>query len=284
VTPKKGLATLPTGFYFISPIDLRAETGSSAKFVPIDGHILDVAMNPTRTEHPYLIEGRSAVYLFDEVTGRSRPFADVVDPLRVVLGGPKLNLYVLCRGHLDCIGMDGRRIQKALEQPIDAIAYDDMHKMLLAYSLTTRKLYRYQGETLNLVDALDIPPGPCRPGDTLHMSFSPGAAWGTLFLHGDGHPALTRVFIGEMGATTEQISLPAVQHPTGFYADERGMIFVTDNNLIRSFDRNGVPTESKFRGKPGGYQFQVLRPYSNFDTKTHAGPSYWNVLPEFAPR
>jgi hypothetical protein len=53
---------------------------------------------------------------------------------------------------------------------------------------------------------------------------------------------------------------------------------------LHVYDQNGRRVPSPFDGRHVGSVVDVARSFSNFDPRTMAGPKYYNVLPQDAPR
>jgi hypothetical protein len=245
--------------------------------------IVDFAVHPERTRHPYLIEGDDIVWQLDAVTGQSTRLAKVQGAKRLVIGGPEQNLYVLGERQLVCLDRDGERrtaTRLSARTPVDAIAWDERSNRLVAFSSAAQQVFLYNTEleragSLAFLTSM-LPP---RTGARLAMSVAPSD--GSIWLHFAGATSALRLRVGEReGFEATEIALEGVQAPEGLYVDERGHVFVTDERLIVELDAEGRRVErSRLAGRQGGSLLQILRPFSNFDPETMVGPAYHDVLP-----
>lgn len=264
---------------WINPIDIVShnfDTGPERSF-RLESHPADIAINPTRTEHPYIPGGLNEIRMLDMLTGETRHFADVRLPRRLVLGGRNLDLYVLKDEGLVLFPMGGGRLDMPLRDPLAAIAFDDRTNALVGFSKRSLKLYFFDPQTLEVRRSVQVPP-PCR--GNVDMSITRG---GAILTHCDGSDDVRRITFSDGRPRFETVKLQGVQNPIGFYGDERGVLFVSDGGVIKVFDPSGSPvTNNLFAGLPAGRSLQILRPFSNFDPAVHMTKSYFNVLPEDA--
>jgi hypothetical protein len=286
IWPKFGLLPYDSSIVLNFPVKFRDVEKPALQIFPsaTGGKILDMALNPIRTQHPYLIDGSDAVWLFDAVTGQSSRLAAVEHPRRLVLGGHELRPYVLLDKALVCLAGDGSvRKRLPLPAPLDAIAFDDRANRLIGVSRAANKLFVCDAELRGVTGAA-LPRGVLERTDGGRIAIAVNPTDGSLFLLG---AKLFRVRTGERGAVTaEPVKLPGVTRtPLGLFVDERGSLFISDGGRLAAFDARGQRLErSPFAGQPGGGIIQILRPFSNFDPATMRGPSYRNVAPDDLPR
>src|SRR5262245_13381046 len=89
ITPLFGLAADQDQLIFLTPIQFTSwEKPVSQRYSSATGgRVLDVAIAPEGTRHPYLIEGDNNVWQIDRVTGQSSRLAAVDGPQRLTFGG-----------------------------------------------------------------------------------------------------------------------------------------------------------------------------------------------------
>src|SRR5947209_5679374 len=134
IMPKYGLSAIDSSIALYTPIKLLGDDKPIEQVFPsgTGGNIVDLALNPVRTEHPYLIDGNNGVWLFDALTGRSRQLATLDHPHRLALGGRDQKLYVVLDRQLVCLEGDGSVRKRApLSVPLDAIAFDGSRGLLM---------------------------------------------------------------------------------------------------------------------------------------------------------
>ena len=248
-------------------------------------NVLDLALNPTRIQHPYLIENSDVVWKLDVLTGQSTEFARVKNPLRLVYGGTDESLYVLRPRQLDCFNRAGQRTRNlGLQGPLDAIAYDEKNKRLAGLSREAGRIYLFD-LSLRRMGSMPLPDGVL--GDTGRLTLSINPATGELWTLFDGARYINRFELGETDVTRlQRMTLPEeIVQAHGLYVDEKGNAFITGDGSIFPLDENGqIKRSSPFFGLQAGDGFQLARPFTNFDPATMTGPSFYNVLPEDADR
>jgi hypothetical protein len=245
------------------------------------GNILDLAVSPEKTQHPYLIEGSNAVWQIDDITGTSSKLADVMHPERLVYGGADQSLYVLTDKQIVRLSRNGRPEDYApLDFKLDAITYDQSTDSVVGVSTAAKKIYFFDHH-LRSIGQADLALPDTGPG-TGHWSLT--AEEGGLLLHRDGSPTIYRLSHGDTtGWVTTTITLQGAIDPTGLSTNEIGHLFVTENHKIVEYDATGHRVEgSRFTGLPGGQVVQMLMPFSNFDPRIDTGLAYQNVLPQDA--
>jgi hypothetical protein len=287
ITPTYALASDGITISAFYPISFVTIEGLKQKtFTPVGGKkVMDLVINPVRTQHPYIVEDSNAVWLLQVLDGTSKRFVEVDHPKRIVQGGRNLNLYVVCPEHLVCFDRIGRRrAQVHLRDPLAAVAYDDFHNHVVGVSSHTNTLYVFDPTDLHIVSSFPLPPGATMHHRRISLAANPSR--GTLYVHVDGSTKVTLLAFAEgRGFVSSQVTLIGTERPRGLFVDERGMLFVTDGGLVKSFFPNGMPAErNRFAGFRGGRIFQILRPHSNFDPALKNSPSFHNVLPENARR
>jgi hypothetical protein len=251
------------------------------------GGVLDLAISPEGTRHPYLVAGCDAVWQIDSITGTSSRLATVDHPRRLVFGGADQSLYVLTDGALVRLGRDGRlQSRTTLKMPLDAIAYDERHDTLVGVSVAALRLFFFDHDLhpagqAELPAQLGVSLADTAGGERVSLAAAPD---GSLLLHRDG--ATDLFALGQDGRglwQAEKVTLQGAGKPQALSVDDQGHLFVTDGGTLVEFGASGRPVEgSKFTGLPGGQVVDVLRHFTNFDAKLHTGPAYANVLPQDA--
>jgi hypothetical protein len=287
IIPKFGLSFTASEILLYRPIQLSSREQRVVHRFSIPGgrNVLDLALNPTRVRHPYLIEGSDGVWVLDVLTGESTEFARVKDPLRLTYGGPDENLYVLNPHHLECFDRTGRRTRNTgLQRPLDAIAFDGKNHRLVGLSRAARRLYLFDS-SLRRLGSMPLPDGVL--GDEGRLTLTINPATGEMWTHTDGARFASRLTTSESGEIrVTTLTLPdEIASPQGLYVDERGNLFVTGGGIVYPLDAEGrLRRSSSFFGLEAGRAFQTARPFTNFDPETMIGPSFVNVLPEDADR
>lgn len=287
IIPKYGLGYSLSEILLYNPLHLSSrEQPVVSRFpTPGAGNVIDLALNPTRIQHPYLIEDSDSVWKLDTLTGQSTEFARVKNPLRLVYGGTDESLYVLRPRQLDCFDRAGQRTRNlGLQSPLDAIAYDEKNQRLVGLSKAANRLYLFD-RSLRRMNSIPVPDGVLGDSGRLTLSINPatGELW-TLF---DGARYLSRFELGETDVVRlQRVPLPEeIVQPRGLYVDEKGNAFVTGAGSVFALDENGrLKRGSPFFGLEAGTGFQLARPFTNFNPATMMGPSFYNVLPEDADR
>lgn len=288
IRPKKGLAADQNFLIYLDPVQLLGDGFPTEPVVKTflsatGGKIVDLALHPELTKHPYLIENSNTIWQLDVLTGRSIRFATVGNPKKIVFGGPDQNLFVLLPEHVISFGPDGRQKETShLREPLADIAYDKLGNRLVGLSARGNKLFFFDS-ALNILDSEVLEMEPCIQPPSITIDPATAAVW----LHCEGSNRLTRVNFGEDDRTTEmtQVTLEGLRNPVGLTVDDRGHLFINDGGLVYEFEANGNPAErSRFAGLRGGYQLDILRSFSNFDPATMSDIRFRNVLPEDANR
>jgi hypothetical protein len=257
----------------------------TASFVTATGgKVIDLAVSPEQTRHPYLVAGSNTVWQIDDRTGQSTRLATVLHPERLVYGGPDQSLYVLAYKQIVQLSRTGQvEGQIELGAPLDAMAYDSSTNELVGVSMAKKKIYFFNHNLRLLSKANLTPPPDWNPGAAgARMTLS--AEKGTLLFHGDGSNTVLSMGRDSTGAwQSSVITLQGATNPLGLSVNEVGHLFVTDNHAIVEYDPTGQKvTGSKFTGLPGGQVVQMLQPFTNFNPRINTGPAYQNVLPQNA--
>lgn len=288
IIPIYGLSYNTLGeLLLLKPIQLSGRDVRVVQRFPTSNkrNVLDLALNPIRVKHPYLIDDTDDVWQIDPLTGESSRFATVRDPLRLTYGGTKENLYVLKPHQLQCFDRQGRRTQNiGLQSPLDAIAFDERNQTLVGLSRSSRRLYLFDS-SLRRLGSVPVPDEVFGGEGRLTLSIDPstGEMW-TLF---EGARYISHFELNEERITRlRQITLPdELLRPQGLYVNEKGEAFVTGDGRIFPLDENGrIKRAAPFYGLEAGAGLQIARPFTNFDPATMVGPAFFNVLPEDADR
>lgn len=285
IIPKYGLGYSLSDILLYNPLHLSSrEQPVVARFgTPGARNVLDLALNPARIQHPYIIEGADDVWKLDVLTGQSTEFARVKDPLRLAYGGTDENLYVLRPHQLDCFNRAGHRTRNlGLQSPLDAIAYDEKNQRLVGLSRDAGRLYLFD-LSLKQLETMPLPDEVLGDAGRLTLGINPatGELW-TLF---EGARYISRFELDETDIVRlQRLPLPEeIVQPRGLYVDEMGNAFVTGDGSVFSLDKNGrLKRNSSFFGLEAGTGFQLVRPFTNFDPARMVGPSFYNVVPEDA--
>jgi hypothetical protein len=281
VRPRFGLTADPGNHIVLHlSVDWFGSELTKTFSTPGDKKLLDIAVSPERTSHPFLLEGDDTIWQIDAITGECSWLADSEGPRRLAFGGPEQSLFVLLPRHLVRLDRDGAEVGRVrLRHPVDAIAFDELRDEVVGYSSKGRRLVVYDAE-LRPKSQIPVPgpvPGPRGAKVSLAVSGLDGAIW----LHRDGSAAALRVRSGDRGAVQlHEVDLEGVEAPEGLFVDERGHLFVTDRGVIAELDADGRRVErSYFAGREGTGAVRLLLPFTNFDPRTMTGPAYENVLP-----
>jgi len=288
--PKYGLSYTSDTLILLTPIQLAGRgRGAVQRFpTPAGENVLDVALNPIRPRHPFLVESSDVVWQLDTLTGTSSEFARAeTGPLRLTYGGTNESLYVLTSNQLQRFDREGRRTDNVgLQRPLDAIAFDDLNQRLVGLSRSAGRLYLFDS-SLRRLGSMAVPAGVLGDSGRLTLSINPttGDMW-TLFV---GARYLSRMSFPERGTGSilaSQITLPEdLRHPEGLSVDEKGNLFVASDGTVYPIDENGrLISTSPLFGLPAGPSLQIARPFTNYDPAQHRGPAWINVLPEDAVR
>jgi hypothetical protein len=294
IRPEFALAANNNFIYFNFPIQLQGDLsqlqGGQSRAVTesfstaTGGKVIDLAVSPEQTKHPYIVAGSNTIWQIDDRTGQSTMLATVRNPERLVYGGPDQSLYVLTNKQIVQLGRNGQTDGEIeLSVPIDTMAYDSSTNELVGVSMAKKKIYFFNHNMRLLSKANLTPPASWNFGAAgTRMTLS--AEKGTLLLHADGSTNVLRMSRNSTGAwQSSVITLQGAKNPLGLSVNEVGHMFVTDNNAMVEYDATGQKvTGSKFNGLPGGQVVQMLQPFNNFDPRVDTGPAYQNVLPENA--
>jgi hypothetical protein len=249
-------------------------------------NIVDLAVHPERTTHPYLVEGDNTIWQIDALTGESTRFATVGNPTALTFGGPQQYLYVLLPNHIVAFDVDGRQQARVLlPEPLTDIAYDSSRSRLVGVAERGDKVFLFD-DSLAPLDSVAFEARFCS-GDT---SAATDARTGAVWLLCKGETVLTRLVMGdvrlaEKGVEVSVIALEGAQNPTAITLDDTGHVFVSDGGLMAEYATNGRRVVgSRFTGLPAGQHVDVLRSFSNFDPRTMNDIRFRNVLPVDARR
>jgi hypothetical protein len=252
---------------------------------PTDDPVIDVALHPQATRHPFLVDDSSTVWQFDTVTGEVDAFASVPGARRIVFGKDQTLYALTASGTIVGLDRNGRAVKRGRAAgglTLDAIAYDEANDRLVGYSRQRNTLVFFDGDLI-VRGSTALKPNQVARG-TSHVSMSIAPKTGAIHLTRDGLPGVVRVSFRRNGsAVTRQLALPGVQDASGLTVDERGHIFVNSGGYATEFDASGRPVEwSPFAAMRAGSVVQVLRPFSNADPAMATSPSFRNVLPPAA--
>jgi hypothetical protein len=283
IIPKYGLAADQNFIIFIKPIFLQEEGLPPAEIIKgfasaTGGNVTDLAIHPSKTKHPYLVENDNTIYEIDALTGRSTRFATVGNPKKIVFGGREQRLHVLLPNHVMSLGLEGRQQARThLDEPLADIAYDTKNNRLIGVSQRIDKLYFFDSD-LNPAGVASLPAfgwnGP------VSMSVDPKS--GVIWLHCDGSPRIARVVFEPQSSVPEttELMLQGASQPMGLTVDDQSHLFVSDGGRLAEYDGEGRTTEgSRFSGLRGGQSIDILRAFTNFDPRTMTDVRYRNVLP-----
>jgi hypothetical protein len=244
-------------------------------------NIIDVAIHPERTTHPYLVENDSTIWQLDTLTGESSRFATVRNPSRLTFGGPQQYLYVLLPREIVAYGLD--RIPKArvaLREPLIDLAYDSSRNRLVGIAARGDKVLLFD-DALAPLDTIAFRSPFCGGEASAATDSRTGAIW----ILCKGETVLTRLLVGdrrraERGIEVRAIPLEGALSPTAMTLDDNSHLFISDGGLLAEYATNGKPVKgSRFTGLPAGQHVDVLRSFSNFDPRTMSDIRFRNVLP-----
>src|SRR5206468_4128707 len=172
---------------------------------PTSHNVLDIALNPIRPRHPYLVEESDAVWQLDALTGASSEFARLeTGPLRLTYGGTDESLYVLTPHQLQRFDRQGRRTDNVgLQQPLDAIAFDEKNQRLVGVSRSAGRLYLFDS-SLRRLGSMPVPAGVM--GDSGRVTVSINPTSGHTWLLWAGAPHITRLDVPERGTGSVRAS------------------------------------------------------------------------------
>jgi hypothetical protein len=248
-------------------------------------NIIDLAVHPESSRHPYLVQGEDVVWQIDELRRTAVRFAAVSHPRRLVFGGPHEELHVLGGQQITTLARDGTtKARVQLSTPVDAITYDPAHERLIAISSRLGRLNSYS-PTLEARESIAIPPVFC--GEDVIARVQPDGAAVWILCPGD--ITLTRVDISGIAAgvlpEATRVTLSTAIRPVTMSIGDTDYLYVSDSGVLHVYDPSGKLVErSAFNGRKAGKVLDVLRSFDNFDPATMSGPEYNNVLPEDAGR
>jgi hypothetical protein len=278
VKPKWSVVTDKGTLIILKPIHLNGDDSAPTETIsrfPAPGRVLDIALSPERTSHPYLVEGDNTIWQLDELTGRSTRFATVGNPRRLVFGGRDQKLYVLLPRHVISLDTEGREQDRTLlREPLADIAWDASAARLVGLAADGSRLLYFDGN-LKPAGSLTVPTQPCA---SRSLVVAPGGdAW---ILCGESGRAL-HVSTGERGPGFDEVALTDGSPVGGLSVDDQGHLFASVGGRLVEFDGLGRRLErSSFSGLPGGDNVEIARSFSNFDPRTMSDIRYRNVLPE----
>lgn len=282
IFPKYGFTADLGDLVILKPIHFSNRRENTVQRIrpAVAGRIVDLARNPVRLEHTYLVENSDEVWALDVLSGQSRKFAKVKSPLRLTWGGVNETLYVLKHEQLQSFDAKGRRTGNiGLQRPLDAIAFDEKNKQMVGYSRAGGKLYRFDS-SLKRESSITIPAEVLGSRGRLGVAVDPDS--GEIWSVSEDSRFLHRISISERGGpVVSRILLPEeVIAPTAIQLSA-GDIFISASGKVLPLDASGaVRRSSPFYGLPAGASLQIARPFTNFDPTTMIGPAFENVLPE----
>ena len=290
IKPKHGLTADRTLLQLIRPIHLQLENGTASPPAVTSfqsatgGNVLDVAIHPERTTHPYLIEGDNTIWQIEALTGESTRFATVGNPKRLTFGGREQSLYVLLPNHVIALGTDARQKARVLlPEPLADIAYDGVRNRVVGLAASGDKVLLFD-DVLRPIDTVRFEVPFCRGDASAATEPRTGIIW--LLCHGSSRLTRLRVGDGRFGETgfdVSEVVLDGAEAPSALTLDDAGNLLVSDRGSLTVYAANGRKVEgSRFTGLPGGSSVDVLRSFSNFDPRTMTDIRYRNVLPSDA--
>jgi hypothetical protein len=278
VKPKWSVVTDKGTLIVLKPIHLSGDDSAPTETISryaAAGRVLDIALSPEGTNHPYLVDGDNTIWQLDELTGRSSRFATVGNPRQLVFGGRDQKLYVLLPRHVISLNTEGREQDRTLlREPLADIAWDASAARHVGLTADGSRLLYFDGN-LRASGSLTIPTQPCA---SRSLVVGPGGdAW---ILCGDSGRAL-HVSTGERGARFDEVALTDGSPVGGLSVDDQGHVFASVSGRLVEFDGLGRRLErSSFSGLPGGDNVEISRSFSNFDARTMSDMRYRNVLPD----
>src|SRR5262249_33520381 len=141
--------------YIQSPVHLFNQENSQTfqSFSSLTGgNVLDIAFDPISTKIPYLIEGQSAPFEFDILTGQSGPLPLMdalgmplaLKPQRMVIGGPDRNLYILEANQISKFSRKGQLLKQIPTRvTLRSMTYNSFKNQLDAFDPATNTLYQF---------------------------------------------------------------------------------------------------------------------------------------------
>ena len=278
IVPKVALSATATQLIVSTPVTPLLTAGVPAEkrvSLPLGRRLLDLAVNPFSTRHPYLLEKDNTIWQLDALTGRSSRLATVGNPRRLVYGGREQKLYVLLKDHVVSLDPQGReRDRVLLPDRVDEIAYDRKNERLVG--LSARGDSAFSWDTNLRPQTFDVFPAlPC--GGGAEIGFDPD---GALLLHCPGTGDVFKKPVSSKPPPST-FELRGAPNARGLVADESGKLFAVVDGHIAVFDADGTRlTDSPFAGKPAGDHLDLQQSFSNLDPALLTGPGYHNVLPD----
>jgi hypothetical protein len=256
---------------------------------PTGTQVIDIAVHPEGSTHPFIVEGSSAIWQLDVLTGRASRFAGAPGAKRLAFGKDEV-LYVLKQREIVAFDKKAAVLWRTtLPRPLDAVAVEGPSgrirgggNRLFGVSGKAGRLYAFDSALNPLFDTA-IPQGVGNLSGNLRLGVSP--IDGSLWLHSDGSPTVSRLVLGsDNRIEATEVPLQGAVAPTGLQVDDQGNLYVTDGGVVQKYDASGRPLDSNaFSRLPGGSTLSVVHSFTNFDPAIDVGPAYYNVLPEDAP-
>jgi hypothetical protein len=231
-----------------------------------NGPVVDLAVAPEGFVHPYLRQGSDTIWQLDTVTGQTSRLAEGPEGAsRLMFGGRVPTLFVIGRNELVAFDRAGNRLHSApLRDSLDAIAYDDRARRLVALSLSARRLFFFSE---------GLRPRGSRALSSTVLAGDGGPAvavtrGGTVLVHRDGESSVAAVPTRGT-ARPRVIALRGVRNPQGMTVDDRGHMFVAENGRLVDFLPNGARiARSPFNGMPAERFVHVSRSWTNLSPRT----------------
>ncbi len=289
IKPKYGFSYANDRLIYLEPLSIfTALRGDNfpPKYVvlenPLHKTILDVAIDPIRPKHPYLVADTDAILQIDTVSGETSEFAKVHRPLRLIYGRDE-KLYVLRHEQLDVFDWTGKRLHNiGLKRPLDAIASDAVNDRIAGLDAHANKLYWFSSD-LNRFATVQLPAVQYGGDGKFNLTIGPN---GLPYVFQAGSHVLVGFAEGNedrRGLFPFEIQLPAVQRIDSVYIDEAGRMFVAGDGSVIPIGTDGqLDRSSPFMGLPAGEGLSILRPYANLRPNPVTDPSFINVLPPYA--
>jgi hypothetical protein len=278
IWPLQGLTAEKNFFISLKPFQLSGEDDSKEpEYVTFpsagDRTIVDLAMDPAGTSHPYLVADDDTIWQLDTLTGRSTALATVHGARRLLIGGRDRTLYVLTADSIVALDRDGRVEHRvALRTPLADLTYDAKRDVVIGISSATDAVYTFDA-TLAASGVVDLPQRVCEGGD---ISIQYDAASGAVWLHCDGSPTLVRVALTSRSADVTTIPLDDARSPNGLTVADGGRLIMTDGGRVVVYDSDGRRVSSALNGLPGGPAIDVRRSFDNVDPVRDLDPSWRN--------
>jgi hypothetical protein len=231
----------------------------------------------------------SQVWKLDPVSQQSTSIASLADAQRLVFGRNR-ELYVLDGRTLHRFNLDVDPPEETHVVPdsqIDALVYNDSSDVLLALSMNSMQIIRFD-PNLRGLPAIQIPPGPVLGGES---SITVRPADESVFFTSTGSPVIYHLtHNGHGGFDLSSFGDGSVSHPRGLNINSNtGHVYVACDGVLQEFMEDPFAgwqevSGSAFAGLTVGNALHIPRNRTNFDPNRMVGPAYYNVLPtEFAP-